>query len=307
MPHTVDAGHRLWIGLSGGIGSGKSTVSSALSRHGAVVIDADALAREVVEPGTRGLEAIAQRFGPGILTADGALDRPRLGQIVFADPAARRDLEGITHPLIAERTRALVAAAPPHSILVHDVPLLVELGYAPRYHLVVIVGASRVTRLDRLVRLRGMGRAEAEQRLDAQATDEARRAVADVWLANEGSVNELRSAAESLYAERLAPYLANLVQGRAVEARGVPGPEALARLAARLEHVLGDDLVGPPDLDPGTDSLLLMLAPGTPPAAVSARLAEAGFPQVGEGQHAAADPGRPVLLTVREHTVSAGG
>ncbi|USQ74936.1 dephospho-CoA kinase [Ornithinimicrobium cryptoxanthini] len=307
MPHTVDAAHRLWIGLSGGIGSGKSTVSSALARHGVVVIDADALAREVVEPGARGLEAVAHRFGSGILTPDGALDRPALGRIVFADPAARRELERITHPLIAERTREVVAAAPPSSILVHDVPLLVELGYAPRYHLVVIVGTSRETRLERLVRLRGMDRAEAEQRIDAQASDDARRAVADVWLTNEGSVQELRSVTQGLYAERLAPYLANLEQGRAVAARGVPGPEVLGRLGARLEHVLGDDLAGPPDLDPGTDSLLLMLTAGTPPAAVAERLTEAGFPQVGDGQHAAADPGRPVLLTVREHTVGAGG
>ena len=128
MALTVDAAPRLWIGLSGGIGSGKSTVSSALARHGAVVIDADALAREVVEPGTPGLEAIAQRFGSGILTPDGALDRPALGRIVFADAAARSELEGITHPLIVARTRDLVAATPPGSILVHDVPLLVELG-----------------------------------------------------------------------------------------------------------------------------------------------------------------------------------
>lgn len=307
MSHTVDAAHRLWIGLSGGIGSGKSTVSSALARHGAVVIDADALAREVVAPGSRGLAAVARRFGSGILTPEGALDRPGLGRIVFADPGARRALEEITHPLIAERTRELVAAAPPSSILVHDVPLLVELGYAPRYHLVVMVGAARETRLERLIRLRGMDRAEAEQRIDAQASDAARRAVADVWLANEGSVRELRSATQALYAERLAPYLANLEQARAVQARGVPGPQVLARLSARLEHVLGDDLAGPPDLDPGTDSLLLMLTAGTPPSAVADRLTEAGFPQVAEGQHAAADPGRPVLLTVREHTVGAGG
>lgn len=307
MPRTDGDDLRLRVGLSGGIGSGKSTVSATLARLGAVVIDADALAREVVEPGTPGLAAVAARFGDGILTAQGALDRPALGRIVFGDPAARRDLEGITHPLIAERTQELIAAAPPHSIVVHDVPLLVEVGYAPRYHLVVIVGASRVTRLHRLVDLRGMPRAEAEQRIDAQATDEQRRAVADVWLGNEGTVEELRAATEQLYAERLVPFLTHLVQGLGVPTHEVPGPGDVVRLEARLGHVLGDDLDGALELDPGTDSLLVPLADGVSPGAVRDRLARAGFPCVGEGRHASADPGRPVVLTLREHSVGADG
>lgn len=306
---SADAGshHRLRVGLSGGIGSGKSTVAQVLADHGAVIIDADRLAREVVAPGTPGLEAIASRFGSGILTADGALDRPALGRVVFADPLARRDLEQITHPRIAERTHELIEAAPPGSIVVHDVPLLVEVGYAPRYHLVVIVGASRGTRLDRLVRHRGMDRADAEQRIDAQASDEERRAVADAWLENEGSVADLRAATEVLYAERLLPFLTNLVRGVGLETHQVPDPQGVERLTARLAHVLGDDLAGPPELDPGTGSLLVPLAPGVPVAAVGEQLARAGFPAVNSGRHASADPGRPVLLTLWEHTDGAGG
>lgn len=297
----------LRVGLSGGIGSGKSTVAATLARLGAVVVDADAVAREVVEPGTPGLAAVQRRFGDAILTPDGALDRPALGRVVFADPAARRDLEAITHPLIRERTRELVAAAPPHSIVVHDVPLLVEVGYAPRYHLVVIVGASRESRLERLVTLRGMDRAEAEQRIDAQATDEQRRAVADVWLDNEGTVEQLQAATEELYAGRLVPFLTHLVQGLGLPTHEVPGPEETVRLEARLRHVLGDDLDGPLGLDPGTDSLLVPLAAGVTTGAVRDRLARAGFPAVGDGRHASADPGRPVVLTLREHTVGPDG
>ncbi|WP_109471451.1 dephospho-CoA kinase [Ornithinimicrobium cavernae] len=297
----------LWVGLSGGIGSGKSTVSEALATHGAVVIDADRLAREVVEPGTPGLEAVTQRFGSGILTASGELDRPALGRVVFSDPAARGDLEGITHPLIAARTRELVDAAPEGSLVVHDVPLLVELGYAARYHLVVIVGASRATRLGRLVTHRGMDPADAGQRIDAQATDEARRAVADVWLDNEGTVADLRRATEELYAARLAPFCDNLVRGRGLPTHEVPGPHDMARLSARLEHVLGADLAGPPQLDPGSDSLLVGLARGTAAPDVTERLARAGFPPLGGDRFASADPGRPVVLTVREHTVGPEG
>lgn len=297
----------LWIGLSGGIGSGKSTVSAELARQGAVLIDADVLAREVVAVGTTGLARVAERFGSGILTPEGELDRPALGRIVFADPAARKDLEAITHPMIAARTRELIEAAPPGSILVHDVPLLVELGYAPRYHLVVIVGASREVRLERLVRDRGMAVAEATGRIDAQASDDDRRAVADVWLDNEGNLGSLRHATQLLYADRLVPFLANLEQGVGLATHEVPGPREFERLEARLSYVLGDDVTGPLGLDPGSDSVLVPLAAGVRAASVAQRLALAGFPQVDPGRHASADPGRPVVLRLREHTVSAGG
>src|SRR5699024_3326614 len=179
VPHPDYANHKLWVGLSGGIGSGKSTGASVLAGQGVTVIDDERLAREVVRPGTPGLATMVERFGPGVVTEDGALDRAALGKVVFSDPGARKDLEAITHPLIAARTRELVGSVPEDSIVLHDVPLLVELGYAPRYHLVVIVGASAATRLDRLVRGRGMDRAEAERRVSTQASDTERRAVAD--------------------------------------------------------------------------------------------------------------------------------
>lgn len=317
----------LWVGLSGGIGSGKSTVSRALATRGATIIDADRLAREVVEPGSAGLAQIVARFGHDILTPDGALDRPALGRIVFADQAARRDLEQITHPLIAHRTRELRDAAPPGSVVVHDVPLLVELGYAPTYHLVIIVGASEQTRLDRLVKLRGMDQAEARQRIASQASDEDRRALADVWLENEGTVEQLREATLRLYDERLAVFLANLERGiglvggdtmseaatngatvlGASETAGVPGAADMVRLTARLQHLLGDALDGDLELDPRSETVLLPLADGVQVADVRKRLSRGGFPKVpGEGRHASADPGCPVVLTLREHTVSGG-
>nr|BFE66420.1 dephospho-CoA kinase [Dactylosporangium thailandense] len=179
------------IGLTGGIGSGKSAVAARLAALGAVIVDSDRLAREVVEPGTPGLAAVVEAFGAGVLDASGALDRPALGRIVFADASARRRLEEITHPLVRERSAELVAAAPPGSIVVNDVPLLVEKGMSGLYSLVVIVFASLETRLDRLVRIRGMARDEAMARIAAQATDEQRRAVADIAIENDGSISDL--------------------------------------------------------------------------------------------------------------------
>ncbi|WP_433078365.1 dephospho-CoA kinase [Dactylosporangium sp. CA-052675] len=192
------------IGLTGGIGSGKSTVAARLAALGAVVIDSDRLAREVVEPGTPGLAAVVEAFGAGVLDASGALDRPALGRIVFADASARRRLEEITHPLVRERSAELVAAAPAGSIVVNDVPLLVEKGMTGLYSLVVIVFASLETRLDRLVRIRGMARDEAMARIAAQATDEQRRAVADIAIENDGSVADLDRAVAAAWERILA-------------------------------------------------------------------------------------------------------
>ncbi|WP_265446736.1 dephospho-CoA kinase [Flexivirga meconopsidis] len=209
----------LFVGLTGGIGSGKSTVSSRLTELGAVVIDADRLAREVVEPGAPGLAQIAKRFGDEVLQADGTLDRPALGAIVFADPEARRDLERITHPRIAELTAQARAAAPREAIVVHDMPLLVETGLAANYDLVLIVDASEQVRLDRLVRDRGMAVEDARARIAAQATDEQRRAVADVVLDNNGTREQLLAQVDAVWRERLAPYNAELV-AKAGEASG---------------------------------------------------------------------------------------
>jgi dephospho-CoA kinase len=196
----------LRIGLTGGIGSGKSTVAGLLAARGARIVDADRIAREVVEPGTPGLEAVVAAFGPGVLAPDGALDRPALAAVVFADPDARRRLDGIVHPLVRARAAELVAATPPDAVVVQDVPLLVETGQAGSYDLVLVVEADPGTRVRRLVG-RGLSEDDARARIAAQATDEQRRAVADVVLDNSGTVEELEAQVERFWAERVAPAL----------------------------------------------------------------------------------------------------
>ncbi|MDT3438309.1 MULTISPECIES: dephospho-CoA kinase [unclassified Pseudofrankia] len=191
------------MGLTGGIGSGKSAVSARLAEHGAVVVDADKLARDVVAPGTPGLTAVAEAFGPGVLRPDGSLDRAALGQIVFADPAARRRLEGITHPLIRDETARRFAAPPPDAVVVHDIPLLVEAGMGKGYDLVVVVEAPRELRLERLAG-RGLPRDQAEARMATQADDAARRAVADVLLDNSGTLAGLHAQVDALWHDLVA-------------------------------------------------------------------------------------------------------
>ena len=189
----------LLVGLSGGIGSGKSTVSRALAARGAVVIDSDVVAREVVEPGRPGLDAILARFGPRVLGPDGRLDRAARAQLVFNDEAARSDLNGIVHPLVAAETQRRVAAAPPGSVVVLDVPLLVEAARTG-YDLVVIVEAPAPVRLERLAQ-RGMDPEDALRRMSAQATDSERRAVANVVLDNSGSHDDLERQVNELWSE----------------------------------------------------------------------------------------------------------
>ena len=194
----------LRIGLTGGIGSGKSTVAGLLAARGAVVVDADRLAREVVEPGTDGLAAVVEAFGPGVLTADGALDRAALASIVFSDPEARARLDAIVHPRVRARAEEVVAQAPPDAVVVQDVPLLVETGQAGRYDLVLVVEADPGTRVARLV-LRGLTEGDARARIAAQATDEQRRAVADVVLDNSGEPAALEAQVGRFWAEHVAP------------------------------------------------------------------------------------------------------
>lgn len=176
----------LKVGLTGGIGAGKSEVSRLLASYGAVVVDADAIAREVVEPGTPGLAAVVAEFGEDVLASDGTLNRPRLGAIVFADPARLAALNAIVHPLVGSRSAELEAAAGPEAIVVHDVPLLTENGLAPLYDVVVVVDVSPATQIDRLVRLRGMTEDEVRSRMAAQADREERLAVADIVIDNDG-------------------------------------------------------------------------------------------------------------------------
>lgn len=194
----------LRIGLTGGIGSGKSTVSALLAARGAVIVDADRIAREVVEPGTPGLAAVVEAFGDGVLSSDGSLDRPALAAVVFSDPAARARLDGIVHPLVRERAVELTAGAPAGAVLVNDVPLLVETGQAGSYDLVLVVEADLDTRLARLVE-RGLPEPDARARIAAQATDEQRRAVADVVLDNSGTREQLTDQVARFWEERVEP------------------------------------------------------------------------------------------------------
>lgn len=186
------------VGLTGGIGSGKSTVSARLAEHGADVIDYDLLAREAVEPGTPGLAAIARRFGDDVLQPDGSLDRPALGSVVFADEAARRDLEGITHPAIRELAVARETASTA-AVIVHDHPLLVEMGMAGSCDVVVVVDVPVEVQVQRLVEQRGMSADDARARLGAQTSREDRLAVADVVLDNTGSIEDLLAAVDALW------------------------------------------------------------------------------------------------------------
>lgn len=230
----------LWVGLSGGIGSGKSTVSARLAELGAVVVDADRVAREVVEPGRPALADIAHRFGPQVVGPDGALDRTVLGSVVFADADARRDLEAITHPRIAERALELVAAAPEDAVVVHDIPLLVELDRSADYALTVIVDVPADVRLRRLVELRGSEEADARRRIAAQADDGQRRAAADVLLDNTGAVEELHAQVGRLWTDRLVPFEANLRAGarsRRPETLSLVAPDE--RWAGHAERLLG--------------------------------------------------------------------
>ncbi|WP_055554312.1 dephospho-CoA kinase [Streptomyces sp. NBRC 110028] len=191
----------LKLGLTGGIGAGKSEVSRILVSYGAVLIDSDRIAREVVEPGTPGLAAVVAEFGPEVLMDDGRLDRPKLGGIVFNDPERLRALNAIVHPLVRDRSAELQADAGPGAVVVHDVPLLAENGLGSLYDLVLVVDATPETQLDRLVRLRGMTEDEARARMAAQATREERLAVADVVIDNDGPLERLEPQVRKVWAE----------------------------------------------------------------------------------------------------------
>ena len=191
----------LRVGLTGGIGAGKSEVSRRLAAQGAVLIDADGIAREVVAPGTEGLAAVTAEFGAGVLRDDGSLDRERLGEMVFADPAMLRRLNSIVHPLVGRRMNELEKEAGQDAIIVHDVPLIAENDLGSAYDLVVVVDAPRHIQLDRLIRQRGMSREQAEARMAAQASREMRLAIADLVVDNSSSLAELDRQVGDLWAE----------------------------------------------------------------------------------------------------------
>lgn len=199
----------LSIGLTGGIGAGKSAVAALLAERGALVIDADAIAREVVAPGTPGLAAVVAEFGDSVLAPDGSLDRAALAALVFDDDDARARLNAIVHPLVGARALELAAAAEhtdPHAVVVHDVPLLVENGLAGSYDLVLVVEAPTALRLDRL-RARGVSEQDARARMAAQADDEQRRAAADAVIVNDGTLAELAARVDLFWSRHLAPRL----------------------------------------------------------------------------------------------------
>ena len=319
------------VGLTGGIGAGKSAVAKRLAQRGAVIIDADRLAREVVAGGTGGLAEVVETFGPEIVGADGELDRAALGARVFGDEPARRRLEAIIHPRVRARTAELTKAADSNAVVVNDVPLLVETGLSASYHLVVVVRADPQVRVRRLVETRGMAAEQASARIAAQADDAQRRAAADIVLDNDAGTGELNDQVDLLWRGRLVPFEANLRHRRAAPADSVlriveydpTWPDQAARLIARIRHFAGrvtdvmhigstavpglpakdliDLMIGVPDLDEAD--------------ALAGALAGAGLPRRdgewldnargGPGEtwpkrlHGSADPGRSVNLHVR--------
>ncbi|MDE8586257.1 dephospho-CoA kinase [Arthrobacter sp. NQ4] len=324
----------LKIGLTGGIASGKSVVAARLQERGAVLVDADALAREVVEPGTEGLERIVGEFGEGMLDDGGRLDRARLGAAVFGNPERLAALNAIVHPLVRARAAAITAAAPADAVVVQDIPLLVETGQGSAFHLVVVVDAPDDVRLQRMLEHRGMTAEAARARMDAQAPRQDRLAAADAVLDNSGTVQHLLGQVDRLWDERLVPFARNLVAGKRAPRNGGPVLEPhrtewaqeAARIAARL-------VAAAPDLILAVDHIGSTAVPGLPAkdvidlqvtvpdlavaATIAPLLAAAGFPAVRDVEsdtpkpnapnpaawlkrfHANADPCRAVNVHVR--------
>ncbi len=237
----------LRVGLTGGIGSGKSTVAARLAQRGAWIVDSDGIAREVVAPGTAGLRAVVDEFGAGIRTEDGELDRLALAARVFNDADARGRLNAIVHPLVAARSAELIATAPSDAVVVQDVPLLVEAGLAAGFSLVVVVHADAEVRVGRLVEQRGMAKPDAAARIAAQATDQQRRAAADAWLDNSGSRARTFAAVDQLWTQRLVPFEDNLRHRRRAPRTTAPvlvvpdetWPQQAQRVIARIGVVAG--------------------------------------------------------------------
>jgi dephospho-CoA kinase len=324
----------LKIGLTGGIASGKSVVASRLKERGAVLVDADALARDVVEPGTEGLDRVVAEFGRDVLDADGRLDRPKLGALVFGDPARLAALNGIVHPLVRSRAAAIVEAAAEDAVVVQDIPLLVETGQGSDFHLVLVVDAPDNVRVQRMLEHRGMTEDTARSRMAAQATREERLAAADVVLDNSGTVQHLLDMVDRLWDGRLVPFARNLAAGTRASRNSGPvlmpyreeWAKGAARISARLKAaapglILAVDHIGSTSV-PGLvakDVIDLQVAVSGLDAADAAapRLAAAGFPLVPGAAsdtpkptvpdpaqwqkrlHANADPGRPVNIHVR--------
>ena len=326
----------LTVAVTGGIGSGKSTVSTALAELGAIVVDSDVLAREVVAPGTPGLAAIAAAFGADLIGADGALDRAGLAGIVFADPAARARLEGITHPLVRARAAQIQREAPVDAVVVNDIPILTTLAVAATFHLVVGVRAGEDVRVERLVG-RGLAEPDARSRIASQITDNERAELCDVLLDNNGDRALLVASVGDLWRSRIQPFADNVRAGRRVPRSGPrlvdPDPRwpvDARRLAARVSRAAGGarvDHIGSTAIAgmPAKDVIDLQLTVPDMQTAddLAPVLREAGFPVAagfdrdnphpdGADQrdwcqrlHQNADPGRSINLHLRV-TDSAG-
>jgi dephospho-CoA kinase len=320
----------LRIGLTGGIGAGKSTVSAAFSECGGVIVDGDVIAREVVEPGTEGLTALVEEFGDDILLPDGALNRPALAAKAFVDDERRAKLNGIVHPLVGKRREEIIAAVSDEAVVVEDIPLLVETGMAPMFPLVVVVHADIETRVTRVVQQRGMDEADARARIAAQAPEEQRRAIADVLLNNSGSRGELIERARDVWYHRVLP-LAHNVHTREVvrippnlvpydtawpdDARRIINRLRMAcgSKALRVDHI-GSTAVPGMDAKDVIDVQVTVESLGIADELVDA-LTNVGYPRIeritgdvphdGDPSlwrkriHGAADPGRPANIHLR--------
>ncbi|MFY9921284.1 MAG: dephospho-CoA kinase [Mycobacterium sp.] len=319
----------LRIGLTGGIGAGKSTVSAAFNECGGIIVDGDVIAREVVEPGTEGLSALVDAFGADILLPDGALNRPALAAKAFVDDERRATLNGIVHPLVGRRREEIIAAVSDDAVVVEDIPLLVETGMAPMFPLVVVVHADEETRVERLIK-RGMDEADARARIAAQASEEQRLAIADVLLDNSGSQGALVESARDVWYQRVLPLAHNIRTGETVR-----NPPALVpydpaweddarRIINRLKMACGPkalrvDHIGSTAV-PGMDAKDVIDVQVTVESLDSAdeladSLRNVGYPRLeniasdvphdGDPSlwrkriHGAADPGRPANIHVR--------
>ncbi len=323
----------LRIGLTGGIGAGKSTVSATFNECGGIIVDGDVIAREVVEPGTEGLAQLVEAFGEDILLPDGALNRPALAAKAFVDDEQRATLNGIVHPLVGRRRQEIIdsVSGDPDKdvVIVEDIPLLVETAMAPMFPLVVVVTAPVETRVTRLIK-RGMDEADARARIKAQASEEQRRAIADVLLDNSGSQGELVEKARDLWYNRVLPLAHNIRARQPVS----PTPELVpfnpdwsddaGRIIKRIQTACGSkalrvDHIGSTAVEgmDAKDVVDIQITVESLDVAdeIAESLANAGYPRKPQitsdvahsddptlwqkRLHGAADPGRPANVHIR--------
>jgi dephospho-CoA kinase len=319
----------LRIGLTGGIGAGKSTVSATFNECGGIIVDGDVIAREVVEPGTEGLAQLVEAFGEDILLPDGALNRPALAAKAFVDDEQRAKLNGIVHPLVGRRREEIIESVPEDSVVIEDIPLLVETGMAPMFPLVVVVTADIETRVDRLIK-RGMDEVDARARIKAQAPEEQRRAIADVLLDNSGSQDELVEKARDVWYNRVLPLAHNIRTRQCVPSvcKLVPydptWPDQAQRIIKRIQAACGTKALRVEHIGstavPGMDAkdvidIQITVASVEVADEIADRLADVGYPRIEHIDsdvahtddaalwpkriHCAADPARSANIHVR--------